>query len=115
MDTYITTIEETAVDNSTSTLSNSTATKNTTNSTTANKTSIFDTYAVYFNSQSFKVSIIVVGYVIGILGWMLLLLISACIYRHAFERYCSPADFWARKETTKMKSLREKEEEELMK
>jgi hypothetical protein len=44
------------------------------------------------------VSIIVVGFAIAVFAWMLLLLIAACVYRHALEKYINPDEFYARKE-----------------
>ena len=64
--------------------SNSTDSDSTEESTTG--TSIFDTYSVYFNQESYRVTIIVIAYSVVIIGWMCLLLALGCIYRHVLEK-----------------------------
>ena len=77
-------------------------------------TSILDTYQVYFNRQSYRVSSIVISFFGFLLLWMLALSVSACLYRFTCERRLDPAGYKARTEVTGIKSHREKEDEEFM-
>ena len=113
MDDYTLDISEVRVDNQTSTVTNGTA-SNSSSSTSSSSSSIVGTYALYFNEQSYLTSIIVVCFISALFGWMVVVFISSCVYRHALERFLAPEDYNARKYSSKIKHLKFKEEEELM-
>jgi hypothetical protein len=77
-------------------------------------TSILDTYQVYFNRQSYRVSTIVLSFFGFLLLWMFSLSLFACLYRHTCEKRLDPAGYKARTEVTDVKSHREREDAEFM-
>jgi hypothetical protein len=77
-------------------------------------TSILDTYQVYFNRQSYRVSSIVMSFFGFLVLWMLALSVFACLYRFTCEKRLDPAGYKARTEVTSIKTHREKEDEEFM-
>ena len=112
---YTLDIQEIVGDNSSTTVTNSSSSsQNDTGTTTTPTTSIIDTYSVYFNAQSFQVSIIVVSYVLALFGWMILICISSCLYRFALERFIAPDEYEARIHSNKINKLRREEDEEIV-
>lgn len=89
IDTYSAS-EDRSITSANSTNPNSTSSDSSSDSTTTASTSIFDTYSEYFSTQSYKVTVIVIGFVIAIFGWMIMLLVIGCIYRHYLEIRWSP-------------------------
>lgn len=78
------------------------------------KTSIFDAYRVYFNNQSYKVSIIVLSFCGFLFGWMILLSIVAVLYRKVFERLIDQDSYEARLQLQEVTQQRDLNDEKLM-
>ncbi len=84
--------------------------KNDTDTLSSNgEKSIIDTYRVYFNHQSYQVSIIVLAFSGFLIAWMLFISILALIYRHLFEKHFDLEAYQAKQE---LKEVRLKKEEE---
>lgn len=54
------------------------------------KASILDAYSVYFNAQSYQVTMAVVYFAAAIGIWMFVVTLIGCMYRHAFEERVDP-------------------------
>eukprot|EP00347_Sterkiella_histriomuscorum_P002240 403368934 len=93
----------------------SSSSDSTTTSTTSTSTSIFDTYSVYFNRQSYRVTVIVIVYFVVVFGWMLFLLAVSCIYRHYLEKRWYPLDYRLRQDAKRVRSLKQEEDEKMLK
>jgi hypothetical protein len=84
--------------------------KNDTDTSSSNgEKSIIDTYRVYFNHQSYQVSIIVLAFNGSLIAWMLFISILALIYRNFFEKHFDLEAYQAKQE---LKEVRLKKEEE---
>jgi hypothetical protein len=76
---------------------------------------LFDSFEKYFNSESYKVTYIVIGFTVFLGGWMVLILISSIIYRFILEKFICPIDYQARVRLKKIHKEREEKDEETIK
>ncbi|CDW74467.1 UNKNOWN [Stylonychia lemnae] len=114
IDTY-SSADDKSIKSQTNSTSNSTNSTTDASTTTASSNSIFDTYSVYFNSQSYKVTMIVIGFSIAIISWMIVLSIIACIYRRFLEKKLCPVDYEVRMKSNQMRRQKEDDEEKILK
>lgn len=79
------------------------------------KASLLDTYSVYFNAQSYQVTVAVLGFIGAIGIWMFVVSVIGCMYRHAFEERVDPEARRARQELREVRKLMDEEDEEIRK